>query len=316
MTSKSKGEDGLADGVDLPPLHKDFSSTPNLKTAPSSETPALETGDGDPDNGTPRHRRTFSQERVNVLNELNARGVGPPSLSSEGGVNQQRGYCTLPNRKKQGNLNNVNGGGNHNHNGSSNSSGSNVDSSSDSGYRTPIPQSAAAAGSLPPPDHPPPPIPVVSPRVAPGQGSDYAQIVNGGGSPSKETAVGGEKSAAGDSQPGSPTSSIMSSFKPSDNAKLYASPENVQSVAFRPKATSPSASSPKKRGSPPTRAHSMPPRPSRPQVLRRSMIAEIPVSSSSSNSVDPSVAISPQAMEMYAINGVSYTTYTTFRSVQ
>ena len=31
----------------------------------------------------------------------------------------------------------------------------------------------------------------------------------------------------------SPGGTVRSSFKPSDNAKLYASPENVQSVAYR-----------------------------------------------------------------------------------
>ena len=54
--------------------------------------------------------------------------------------------------------------------------------------------------------------------------------------------------------------------------------------------------SPEKKRSP-TRANSMPPRPSRPQVLRRI-----------------SVPMSGQTDETYSINGVNYTTYTTFRS--
>ena len=94
----------------------------------------------------------------------------------------------------------------------------------------------------------------------------------------------------------SPGGTVRSSFKPSDNAKLYASPENVQSVAYREPDV---RSSPKKR-SPTARANSMPPKPSRPQVLRRSSASEAPPAST--------------AIETYTVNGVNYTTYTTFRS--
>lgn len=96
---------------------------------------------------------------------------------------------------------------------------------------------------------------------------------------------------------------VRSSFKPSDNAKLYASPENVQSVGFRAQAeddspTRNATAALKKRS--PTRANSMPPRPTRPQVLKRPP-AEVPLS-----------VCSP--LETYNINGVNYTTHTTFRS--
>jgi hypothetical protein len=47
----------------------------------------------------------------------------------------------------------------------------------------------------------------------------------------------------------------------------------------------------------------MPPRPNRPQVLKRN-VAELPAAA----------APAPAALETYSVNGVNYTTYTTFRS--
>jgi SH3 and multiple ankyrin repeat domains protein len=67
----------------------------------------------------------------------------------------------------------------------------------------------------PPPDHPPPPPPATQVvTVDPKAGSDYAKVCVK--SPDRDAEM-----------------SPRSSFKPTDNAKLYASPENVQSVAFR-----------------------------------------------------------------------------------
>ena len=75
------------------------------------------------------------------------------------------------------------------------------------------------------------------------------------------------------------TSPIMSSFKP-DSAD-YSEPKSLQPEF--------------KQRSPPSRANSMPPRPSRPQVLKKAVVT------------------SEAAKETYSINGINYTTYTTFR---
>ena len=141
--------------------------------------------------------------------------------------------------------------------------------------------------ALPPPDHPPPPPPQTQVVTVDHKNSDYAKVCVK--SPEREAEL-------------SPGGTVRSSFKPSDNAKLYASPENVQSVAFRAEEDSPThrnVETPKKRS--PTRANSMPPRPNRPQVLKRNT-TEIPV------------VAAPTPVETYSINGVNYTTYTTFRS--
>lgn len=121
--------------------------------------------------------------------------------------------------------------------------------------------------TLPPPDHPPPPIPVTQlvPVDTSNANSDYASVNHD-------------------------KSDVMSSFKPSDNAKLYASPENRPGVVFREKNPNPNTTSPNKKKMSPTRTQSMPAR-NRPEILRRN-----------------------SEVETYSINGVNYTTYTTFRS--
>lgn len=144
--------------------------------------------------------------------------------------------------------------------------------------------SPSTGSLLPPPDHPPPPIPIVSNIVSlDPKTPDYATV----------NRVGLPKTPTSPTNPTSPTSpsGVKSSFKPSDNAKLYASPENIQPVLIRSKQEEPA----KKRS--PIRTQSMPPRPNRPQVLRKSMIVA-----------------DDNNQETYSINGVSYTTYTTFRS--
>ncbi len=144
---------------------------------------------------------------------------------------------------------------------------------------------------LPPPDHPPPPPPKSSQVIAVGTKSDYD-------SPTSNKIEKNE-----DSSP-------KSSFKPSDSAKLYASPENVQSVAFREQKQRQEQQQQQVKKRSPTRANSMPPRPTRPQVLRRSMVAEVPLSGAAAAG---SGAPTGQNKETYSVNGVSYTTYTTFR---
>lgn len=118
----------------------------------------------------------------------------------------------------------------------------------------------------PPPEHPPPPPP-----------------------------VGGEVVV-------SPGGTVRSSFKPTDTAKLYALPETSASVAFRGKQD---GESDKKQRSPTARANSMPPKPSRPQVLRREVVPAAP---------PPPPQQAGVVTETYSVNGVNYTTYTTFRS--
>jgi len=95
---------------------------------------------------------------------------------------------------------------------------------------------------------------------------------------------------------------VKSSFKPGDNAKLHASPQNIQTVALMSPTEDNSSNSNGQNilveKSSPTRAKSMPPRPIRPQVLQHGP-AEIPRSS---------------PPEAYNYKNVSYTTHTTFRS--
>ena len=67
--------------------------------------------------------------------------------------------------------------------------------------------------------------------------------------------------------------------------------------------------SPKKKS--PTRANSMPPRPNRPQVLKRNA-TEIPMTAVATAVQAAAPVATP--IETYSINGINYTTYTTFRS--
>ncbi len=69
--------------------------------------------------------------------------------------------------------------------------------------------------------------------------------------------------------------------------------------------------SPKKKS--PTRANSMPPRPNRPQVLKRNA-TEIPMTALTAAAAPATVAPVATPIETYSINGINYTTYTTFRS--
>lgn len=72
------------------------------------------------------------------------------------------------------------------------------------------------SGGLPPPSHPPPPPPTSGQVVAVEIGAEEAEHTP----PSTDLLS---------MQP----DNIMSSFRPADNAKLYASPQDVNSVAFR-----------------------------------------------------------------------------------
>merc|ERR1719312_552597 len=82
----------------------------------------------------------------------------------------------------------------------------------------------------------------------------------------------------------------VSSFNPSSSARLYESPKEVSNIGYKTPNNKPNEVKKKS----PTRTHSLPPRPTRPMVLKR--IEE------------------PETTETYSVNGVNYTTYTTFRS--
>lgn len=112
--------------------------------------------------------------------------------------------------------------------------------------------------AAPPPNHPPPPPPPPSQVVridVDKSHSEYAAVA-------AAAAAGSER----------PTTPVMSSFRPSDNAKLYALPEDVKNVGYmtlRPQGSKKIPVS--QTGSPPSssasRSKSLPPRSSRPNVL-------------------------------------------------
>ena len=281
-TTKSKSSDGTASPIlsstTTTTLHKDFHSTPTLPT----ENPQTELF------------QPKNPETSNTVVERNAKNAksfaadfefGPGSMTGvslndrDAKVGDMRGYFTLPGRHKKM----LEEGGSYRA----------VTKIRPVATRQ-ISFPSATSAAPPPPDHPPPPPPATQVvTVEPKQNSDYAKVCVK--SPDRDAEM-----------------SPRSSFKPMDNAKLYASPENVQSVVFRSEEESPThrnassgvADAVKKRS--PTRANSMPPRPNRPQVLKR-VVAEVPLAA-------PSPAAAPAAVETYSVNGVNYTTYTTFRS--
>lgn len=112
--------------------------------------------------------------------------------------------------------------------------------------------------TAPPPDHPPPPPPPPSQVIKVDVGKPYS-----------EYAVAAAAATSLPSPGDRPTTPVMSSFRPSDNAKLYATPEEAKAVGYmtlRPTkkpSTSPTSS-------PASRSMSLPPRSVRPNVLVKS----------------------------------------------
>ena len=125
----------------------------------------------------------------------------------------------------------------------------------------------------PAPSHPPPPPPPPAPPAT----SDYAKL-------------GLSQEAPGTLEGSNP----VSSFNPASNAKLYESPKEVGNIGYKPANNKPGGSGGDGKKKSPTRTHSLPPRPTRPMVLKRME--------------------DPASTETYSVNGVNYTTYTTFRS--
>ncbi|KAG0716001.1 hypothetical protein GWK47_010642 [Chionoecetes opilio] len=229
-------------------LHKMFRSTPDLKAGATATLPATSAAD---------KRKSISQEDLFI-----------PTLNGQG----SRHSLACPPRRSSTLGRSTGGGGSL---GSRDSWPSGEDDeddeeeeeeSSDSPNRSPGPveyrmlrrsQSAVNAAMLrraglhPPPTHPPPPPPLgqlVKLDISRSK-SDYAAV--------------GVAPSTPDSAPLSPA--IQSSFRPADNAKLYASPEEVKAVGYR----SPDSAG-RKGTSAKTRSQSLPPSTSRPSVQRGS----------------------------------------------
>ena len=121
-----------------------------------------------------------------------------------------------------------------------------------------LPKQRASSPHVPPPDHPPPPPPPPSQVVrvdVSNPHSEYA-IVTG--------------------TPESASASVMSSFRPSDSAKLYALPEDVESVGYstlRPQSSTKNsqnsaAAAAAAAAAVAARSHSLPPRSVRPLISK------------------------------------------------
>ena len=339
-------------------MHKEFSSTPDLKKNVYATTVKAMSSDEGYAVQERSSKDTLVQnnypglsDRFNVL-ELNAKNLDkcPNSSNTTNGdlisdhltdtrlllngadsrVGHQRGYYTLPSRHKKL----FEEGGSYRAvtkirpviKGNSEER----DVESHALNKTSLSPSSAPPPPPPPPEHPPPPPPITQ-VVKLDSKSEYAKVSTSIGSQdqnekqqAKSIMTDGTNQKANEESNVSPGGTVRSSFKPSDNAKLYASPQNLQQLAYRSSVTTNRAifenmsategklhTSPNKKRSPTARANSMPPRPLRPQVLRRSSATEMALPTPiTSTSVNPSSG----NVETYNINGVNYTTYTTFRS--
>jgi len=267
-TSVSQMKKSKRGPSDLLNLHKDFHSTPDLQNVAANDIMTVLENESIPDleEIKKEHRKSQSQEDLHLIH-LNTQESNDSWMLDKDpkDYKDHPGYYTLPNKKTQ----------------------------VDDGYRTltrirpvqtrsnSIPQkpSPTSEGTStigpagPAPSHPPPPPPLshlVAVDTSGRSSSDYARI--------------------GISQE-APSCGPASSFNPASNARLYESPRDVANIGYKSPNNKPNAEV-KKRS--PTRTHSLPPRPTRPMVLKR--------------------AEEPETTETYSVNGVSYTTYTTFRS--
>ncbi|RXG57432.1 hypothetical protein Avbf_05599 [Armadillidium vulgare] len=126
-------------------------------------------------------------------------------------------------------------------------------------------QLKVTVGSHPPPSHPPPPVPlgqVIKVDLNKPKG-DYASVgnaneVNGKTQVTLQTSVEGNFNPEDPQSPG-----VKSSFRPSDSAKLYASPEDIK--AFGYKGTESGTLTRNKNGIAKTRSQSLPPNAKRQQ---------------------------------------------------
>ena len=219
--------------VDQGILHKDYHSTPDLQT-PQPKTENGHQGPLIPDpthvNGGSLPRRIYSQEDLHLVHLSPKDASKSPAKSDI----HPDGCFTLPHRRS--------GGGG---------------ASAESDHRTitrirPIQARSQSEDtgptSGPAPSHPPPPPPeppglgqVVS--VARGQASgDYAKL-------------------------GVSHEAPVSSFNPASSARLYEQPREVGNIVYKATNTQNGEQGSKKKS--PTRTHSLPPRPTRPMVLKR-----------------------------------------------
>ena len=237
-------------------LHKDYHSTPDLPTT----EPPLNSG-GEKAEEVPRLENIGGSQprRTHSQEDLQRGQTGGEEPVKASSVHP--GYFTLPHRRSQ-----PEGG--------------------EGEVRTvtrirPLQARSLSVGSSyhrtgpgPAPSHPPPPPP---PPPAPPASSDYAKVGLSKEAPSKLQ-----------------TSNPVSSFNPASNARLYESPKEVGNIGYKPSNKQGGSGGGEGKKKSPTRTHSLPPRPTRPMVLKR--------------------IEDPASTETYSVNGVNYTTYTTFRS--
>ncbi|XP_050736843.1 SH3 and multiple ankyrin repeat domains protein 2-like isoform X5 [Eriocheir sinensis] len=234
--------------AELTRMHKVFRSTPDLKAGVTAPLPAATAEE---------KRKSISQEDL-FISTLNGQGsrhslACPPRRSSTLGRSPVGGGSLGSSQSWQSGEDDED-------------DDEEEEESSDSPNCSPGPveyrmlrrsQSAVNAAMLrraglhPPPTHPPPPPPLgqlVKVDISRSK-SDYATV--------------GVAPSTPDSAPLSPA--IQSSFRPTDSAKLYASPEEVKAVGYR----SPDSAG-RKGTSVKTRSQSLPPSTSRPSVQRGS----------------------------------------------
>ena len=266
-------------------IHKDYHSTPDLQT--KSETENGHHHDAAPDleqvNGK-EPRRIHSQEDLHLLH-LSSKDTEQGARSQSGSAHPA-GYFTLPHKKAAPAV--------------------------EDEFRT-ITRIRPLATPGPAPLHPPPPPPPQpAPALSPGKvvavggrGSDYAKVGRSHEAP------------------------VQSSFKPAASARLYAAPGSQEAANIGYKAPAAAQNSGSKSNGPqqqqqqgetkkksPTRTHSLPPRPTRPMVLKRIEVGDKTYLFSQCKRKHHifNCTQEPETTETYSVNGVNYTTYTTFRS--
>ena len=211
-------------------LHKDFHSTPELQgVVEESIKSKSEEEQGLPDLEEVLWEKRKSQSEED-LHLASQESNGEWAFPKKDNADHP-GYFTLPHKK----------------------------SATENGYRTltrirPVPNKAptmpeSSPISGPAPSHPPPPPPPAQTQVV--------TLDNTSRPPSDYARVGVSQEVNGP----------VSSFKPASNARLYESPQNVSDIGYKSPDKTNNGETAKKRS--PTRTHSLPPRPSRPMVLKR-----------------------------------------------
>ena len=210
-------------------LHKDFHSTPELQGVVEESSKSK----SEEEQGLPDLEEVLWEKRKSQSEEdlhlASQESNGEWAFPKKDNADHP-GYFTLPHKK----------------------------SATENGYRTltrirPVPNKAptmpeSSPISGPAPSHPPPPPPPQTQVVT---------LDNTSRPPSDYARVGVSQEVNGP----------VSSFKPASNARLYESPQNVSDIGYKSPDKTNNGETAKKRS--PTRTHSLPPRPSRPMVLKR-----------------------------------------------